>query len=163
MKKNQTFFKFLNILADEIKQLKKKIKIFNTQIMIINNHIINISDDEKMILADNIKLFSIITNYIKAVDDDFYNEINSVLCISISVWLYVFFFFLLCFFNFSCFYLVNLLSIFLLEIKHFWSQEKRLITDSQDRNMRSWKNRMREREIYNHTEIEMQRIESISL
>jgi hypothetical protein len=64
----------LNILADEIKQLKEKIKIFNTQIMIIDNHIINISDNEKMILADSIKSFLIIIDYIKAVNDDFYNE-----------------------------------------------------------------------------------------
>ena len=85
MKKNQTFFKFLNVLADEIKQLKEKIEIFNTQIMIADNHIINIFDDEKMILADNIKSFSTIIDYIKVVDDNFYNEVDSVLCISIFI------------------------------------------------------------------------------
>ena len=53
--------------------------------MIADNHIINIFDDEKIILADNTKSFLIITNYIKAIDDDFYNEIDSVLCILTSV------------------------------------------------------------------------------
>ena len=71
--------------------MKEKIEIFNTQIIIIDNHIINISDDEKMILADNAKSFLIIIDYIKAVDNNFYNEVDSVLCILISVWLYVFF------------------------------------------------------------------------
>ena len=59
--------------------------------MIINNHIINISDNEKMILADSTKSFSIIINYIKVVNDNFYNKIDSVLCILIFIWLYVFF------------------------------------------------------------------------
>ena len=85
MKKNQIFFEFLNVLANEIEQLKEKIEIFNIQIIIADNHIINISDDEKMILADNVKSFSIIADYIKAVDDDFYNEIDSVFCISIFI------------------------------------------------------------------------------
>ncbi len=53
--------------------------------MITDNHIINISDDEKIILADNAKSFLIITDYIKAVDDDFYNKVDSVFCILISV------------------------------------------------------------------------------
>ena len=113
VKKNQTFFKFLNVLADEIEQLKEKIKIFNIQIMITNNHIINISDDEKMILADNTKSFLIITDYIKIINDDFYNEIDSILCISISVWLYIslsliLFFQLLMFL--SCESVINLFS-----------------------------------------------------
>ena len=85
MKKDQTFFKFLNVLANKIEQLKEKIKIFNIQIIIADNHIINISDDKKMTLADNTKSISTITNYIKAVDDDFYNEIDSVFCISIFI------------------------------------------------------------------------------
>ncbi len=85
MKKDQIFFKFLNILEDEIKQLKEKIKIFNTQIIITDNHIINISDNKKIILADSIKSFLIIINYIKVVDDDFYNKVDSVLCILISI------------------------------------------------------------------------------
>ena len=53
--------------------------------MIADNYIINISDDEKMILANSTKLFSTIANYIKAVDDDFYNKVDSVLCILIFV------------------------------------------------------------------------------
>ena len=81
MKKNQTFFEFLNILKNEIEQLKEKIKIFNIQIMIINNYIINISDNKKIIFVDSAKSFSIIINYIKAVDDDFYNEVDLVLCV----------------------------------------------------------------------------------
>ena len=85
MKKDQTFFEFLNVLADEIEQLKEKIEIFNIQIVIADNHIINISDDEKMTLADSAKSFSTITDYIEAVDDDFYNEVDSVFCILISV------------------------------------------------------------------------------
>ena len=85
MKKDQTFFEFLNVLADEIEQLKEKIEIFNTQIVITDNHIINISDDEKMTLADSAKSFSTIADYIEAVDDDFYNEVDSVLCMSTSV------------------------------------------------------------------------------
>ncbi len=85
MKKDQTFFEFLNVLADEIEQLKEKIEIFNTQIVIADNHIINISDDEKMTLADSAKSFSTIADYIEAVDDDFYNEVDSVLCMSTSV------------------------------------------------------------------------------
>ena len=85
MKKDQTFFEFLNVLADEIEQLKEKIEIFNTQIVIADNHIINIPDDEKMTLADSAKSFSTIADYIEAVDDDFYNEVDSVLCMSTSV------------------------------------------------------------------------------
>ena len=76
----------MNVLADEIEQLKKKIEIFNIQIIITDNHIINISDNEKMILADSAKSFPTIIDYIKAVDDDFYNEVDSVFCILISVW-----------------------------------------------------------------------------
>ena len=53
--------------------------------MIANNHIINIFDDEEIILINNTKLFSIIANYIKAINDDFYNEINLVLYISTSI------------------------------------------------------------------------------
>ena len=85
MKKDQTFFEFLNVLADEIEQLEEKIEIFNIQIVIADNHIINISDDEKMTLADSAKSFSTIADYIEAVDDDFYNEVDSVLCMSTSV------------------------------------------------------------------------------
>ena len=85
MKKNQIFFEFLNILEDEIEQLKEKIEIFNTQIIITDNHIINISDNEKMILADSAKSFLIIINYIKAVNNNFYNKVDSVLCVSTSV------------------------------------------------------------------------------
>ena len=85
MKKDQTFFEFLNVLADEIEQLEEKIEIFNTQIVIADNHIINISDDEKMTLADSTKSFPTIADYIEAVDDDFYNEVDSVLCMSIFV------------------------------------------------------------------------------
>ena len=84
-KKNQIFFEFLNIFADEIKQLKEKIEIFNIQIIIINNHIINIFDDEKIIFINNAKLFLIIANYIEAVNNDFYNEINSIFCILIFI------------------------------------------------------------------------------
>ena len=85
VKKDQIFFKSLNILADKIEQLKEKIKIFNTQIVISDNHIINISDNEKMTLANSAKLFSTIADYIKAVDDDFYNKADSVVCILTSV------------------------------------------------------------------------------
>ena len=85
MKKDQTFFEFLNVLADEIEQLEEKIEIFNTQIVIADNHIINISDDEKMTLADSAKSFSTIADYIEAVNDDFYNEVDSVLCMSTFV------------------------------------------------------------------------------
>ncbi len=53
--------------------------------MIINNYIINIFNDEKMILADSAKSFSVIVNYIKVINNDFYNEINSVLCILIFI------------------------------------------------------------------------------
>ena len=47
-----------------------------------------------MILADNTKSFLIIINYIKIVNDDFYNEIDSVFCVLIFIWLYVFFCFI---------------------------------------------------------------------
>ena len=53
--------------------------------MIADNHIINISDDEKVTFADSAKSFSTIADYIEAVDDDFYNEVDSVLCMSTSV------------------------------------------------------------------------------
>ena len=53
--------------------------------MITNNHIINISDNKKIIFADNIKSFSTITDYIKAVNDDFYNKVNLIFCILIFV------------------------------------------------------------------------------
>jgi len=75
----------LNILEDEIEQLKEKIEIFNIQIIIIDNHIINISDNKKIILADSAKSFLIIINYIKVINNDFYNEIDSVFCILIFI------------------------------------------------------------------------------
>ena len=75
----------MNVLENEIKQLKEKIEIFNTQIVIADNHIINIFDDEKIILADSAKSFSIIIDYIEAVDDDFYNKVNLVLCVLTSI------------------------------------------------------------------------------
>ncbi len=85
VKKDQTFFESLDVLADGIEQLEEKIEIFNTQIVIADNHIINIPDDEEVTLADSAKSFPTIADYIEAVDDDFYNEVDSVLCMSTSV------------------------------------------------------------------------------
>jgi len=69
----------LNVLADEMKQLKKKIETFNMQIMITSNHITSVLDDEKIELVDSNESFSAVTDYTKIVDDNFYHEIDSVL------------------------------------------------------------------------------------
>ena len=69
----------MNVLADEMKQLKKKIETFNMQIMITSNHITSVLDDEKIELVDSNESFSAVTDYTKIVDDNFYHEIDSVL------------------------------------------------------------------------------------
>jgi len=73
------FFEFLNIFADEMKQLEEKIETFNAQIVISSDHIIDILNDEKMKSAKNTASFSTIVDYTEAVDDNFYNEVDSVL------------------------------------------------------------------------------------
>ena len=78
MKKDKTFFEFSNILADEMKQLEEKIETFNAQIVISSDHIIDVFDDEKMKSAKSTASFSTITDYTEAVDNNFYNEVDSV-------------------------------------------------------------------------------------
>ena len=68
----------MNILADEIEQLKKKIETFNTQTVITSSHVTSVLEIE---VVNSIKSFSAVADYTEAVDDDFHNEVDSLLVV----------------------------------------------------------------------------------
>ncbi len=74
----------MNILADEMEQLEEKIETFNAQTVITSSHITSVLDNEKIELADNMESFSAVADYTEAVDDNFYNEVDSMLCVPIQ-------------------------------------------------------------------------------
>jgi len=79
VKKNQAFFEFSDILADEIELLEEKIEMFNTQTVFTSNCITNIFDNKEIKSTGRIESSLTVADYIKAVSDNFYNEDDSVL------------------------------------------------------------------------------------
>jgi hypothetical protein len=75
IRKGQAVFESLDVLADGIEQLEEKIEAFNERV-VTNDQIPNTFDEIEF--ADNTESYST-ADYVNAIDDDFYNEIDPVI------------------------------------------------------------------------------------